>query len=198
MKIGQALELHSSGFSSYEACLSLLTQEQEYLEAVAGLQRLAREAAVARDWHEFETLLGCLERMGGEFEVLDQERTRVFALLGGGSREWAPDGDEVGRPGAGAMPEEYSQAEQRGFYALIAAFPDAQRRAAAEVYRRLKEECLRIRLANVSLLGYLREARAVAEGFLSAVFPARKHTTYSRRGRQVEADARCMILNQEC
>ena len=194
MKTGQALELHSSGFSPYEACLSLLTQEQECLEAVADLQRLAREAAVARNWHEFATLLDCLERMGGEFAALDQERTRVFAFIGGGS----PEGDEAGGSGAGAMPDPDTPAARRDFYALIAAFPHAQRRAAAGVYRRLKQECLRIRLANESLLGYLREARAVAEGYLNAVFPVRKHTTYSRRGRQVEADMRRVLLNQEC
>ena len=57
-------------------------------------------------------------------------------------------------------------------------------------------ETFKIRLTNDTLLRYLNEARATAAAFLEAAFPDLKGRLYSRRGTQVPADMRSMVLNQ--
>jgi hypothetical protein len=44
---------------------------------------------------------------------------------------------------------------------------------------------------------YLNEARLLVAGFLDAAFPDRKGKIYSRRGVQVQADMRSMVLNKQ-
>jgi hypothetical protein len=161
-------------FPEYETCILILKQEIALMEKIGSLQLLVRSAVFSREWADFEIYLNSLGEIGNDFESLEFERERIFSAL-------------AQRTG--------SKDEPAGFYSLASRLPDGERRELTELYRRLKLENIRIRLANDSLMGYLKEARTTVAGFLEAAFPDRKGRLYSRRGTQIPSDMRSMVLN---
>jgi hypothetical protein len=174
MKADQNIEGYT-GFPEYETCILILRQEIALMEKITSLQLLVRTAVMNREWVDFESLLNSLGEISGEFESLEFERERIFS---------------------GFAERTGSKDEPAGFYSLASRLPDTERRELTELYRRLKLEHIRIRLANDSLMGYLKEARTTVAGFLEAAFPDRKGRLYSRRGTQIPSDMRSMVLNR--
>jgi hypothetical protein len=82
------------------------------------------------------------------------------------------------------------------FYVFVAQFPDEQRSELSAIYRRLKHESLRVRMAGQTLMGYISEARATITGFFQIVFPDRGGKIYTPHGVPVSHDMRSMVLNQ--
>ncbi|MDR3146733.1 MAG: hypothetical protein LBU21_10690 [Treponema sp.] len=152
----------------YAQYRDILCRERELAAAVSELQISVKKAVLNREWADFEKAMETLARLGGEFEGLDAERAALFEKGDG----------------------------QRGFYALAARLPAAEREELSAVYRALKLDILRIKLENDALMAYLGEARIMIAGFLEAVFPERKGRLYSRRGTRVEADMRSLVLNK--
>jgi hypothetical protein len=174
MKTNQNIEGYVD-FPEYETCILILKQEIILMEKITSLQILVRNAVVNREWVDFETFLNSLGEVSNDFESLEFERERIFSVF-------------AGRTG--------SKDEPAGFYSLASQLPNQERRELTELYRRLKLESIRIRLANDSLMVYLTEARTTVAGFLEAAFPDRKGRLYSRRGTQIPSDMRSMVLNQ--
>jgi hypothetical protein len=162
------------GISDYKTCLGLLEGETAILRKIASLQDSVKAAVMNRDWTDFETLLGSLQKYCDQFETLEAERVRFFSTQGKTS-----SGND----------------ENAGFYAITARFPLAERAELHAVYRTLKLEILRVRLINNSLMEYLNEARNAVDAFFEAMFPDRKGQLYSRRGVRKLADMRSMVLN---
>jgi hypothetical protein len=147
----------------------ILTKEIEILGKISSIQNLVRNAVINREWMDFESLLEKMHDQGREFELLEAERAGLFADV---------------------VPE-----KNRNFYALISRFSENSRKELTELYRTLKLETLKIRIANDALLRYLNEGRAVIASFLEAAFPDRKGKLYSRLGKQIQADMRSMVVN---
>jgi hypothetical protein len=157
----------------FERFSSVLRQEAGLLTKIASLQRQVWETVLNRVWENFEGLMGSLDSLGAEFRVLEQERAGLMEEFGGeGLRE-----DE-------------------SFYRLASRLPGGEGKELAGLYRNLKSETLRVRIANDNLLDYLGEAKATVNGFLEAAFPDRKGKVYSRQGALIPADMRSMVLNQ--
>jgi hypothetical protein len=152
---------------------SVLRRETELLTEIGSLQKQVWETVLNRVWENFEGLMESLNVLGAEFRVLEQERA---GLMG----EFAGEGLREGE----------------SFYRLASRLPGPEGRELAGLYRNLKGETLRVRIASDSLLNYLGEARATASGFLEAAFPGRKGRVYSRQGALIPADMRSMVLNQ--
>jgi hypothetical protein len=155
-------------------CADVLRQETALLERLAAAQEVVRNAVFAREWADLETMLARLAAYGSDFELLEAERARLFA-------EFANNGGER---------------ESVGFYALASRLADADRRELTELYRRLKLDALKVRLANDALTTYLSDARATLSGFMDAAFPDRKGRLYSRRGRTVHPEMRSIVLDR--
>jgi hypothetical protein len=151
---------------------SVLRREAELLTEIGSLQKKVWETVLNRVWDNFEGLMGALNILGTEFQVLEQERARLMAEFG--AQAW----------------------EGESFYRLASRLPGPDGRELAGLYRKLKSETLRVRIANDSLLDYLGEAKTTVAGFLEAAFPDRKGKVYSRQGALIPADMRSMVLNQ--
>jgi hypothetical protein len=158
--------------SKYSRCTEVLEKERELVTKIAGMQTIIRKAVLNRQWMDFETQMSALGQIGAQFEVVDQERIRIFAAISGKAGE-----------------------DAAGFYALASHFPPDEWRALTGVYRSLKTETRKVRLESSALANYLNEASVVVAGFLDAVFPDRKGKIYSRNGAQVHADMRSMVVN---
>jgi hypothetical protein len=130
---------------------------------------------------DFESLLAKMHEQGSEFELLEAERAGLFA-------------DPVPEKNRGQDPGQDTEAVS--FYTLISRFPEKNRKELSELYRKLKQETLKTRMANETLLRYLSEGRTVIAAFLEAAFPDRKGRLYSRWGKQIRTDMRSMVVNR--
>jgi len=157
-------------------CAGVLEQEIQLLSRIADLQTEARQAVTRREWEGFEGLFSQLDEAGEEFARLDEERGRHFAGI---ARRLGVKGDE-----------------RAAFYTLAARLPPPARRELTGLYRRLKTDALRVRIAGDSLATYLAEAKAAVSGFLTAAFPERAPKVYTQRGLKPAADMRGIVVNQ--
>jgi hypothetical protein len=156
-------------------CSHILTREIGLLEKIALVQIQVKNAVINREWADFELLLDTLGKFSAEFETLEKERIGLFANL---------------------FPPKDGKDEGAGFYAMVSRLPAEERKTLTGLYRQLKMETFKIRLANDTLIRYINEARSTVSAFLEAAFPDRKGLLYSRRGIQIPSDMRSMVLNQ--
>jgi hypothetical protein len=148
----------------------VLLKEIELLEKIPPLQVLIRDAVIKREWADYEVLMESIGEIGSRFEVLDGERTVLFKNL--------LDGDK---------PE--------SFYAYTARLPQQERDELSGLYRKLKMTTLQIKVANDTLIEYLREAKSAVAGILENAYPDRRGKMYSRTGTEREADMRSVVVN---
>ncbi|MDR2184812.1 MAG: hypothetical protein LBO80_03970 [Treponema sp.] len=161
--------------SGAAGCSHILTREIGLLEKITLVQSQVKNAVINREWTGFELFFDTLGKFSAEFEALEKERIGLFADL---------------------FPRKDGKDESAGFYAMVSRFPAEERKALTGLYRQLKMETFKIRLANDALLRYIDEARVTVAAFLEAAFPDRKGRLYSRRGTQVPSDMRSMVLNR--
>lgn len=163
----------------FERCKTILIQESELVQRAAVLQRLIRDAVEKREWADFEGHFSDMNALGQELAALEQERESLFAeLRGGAAAAVEHDGDKG------------------CFYALVSRLPAEQRNELTAIYRSLKLESLKLRMANDTLMAYISEARATMAGFFALAFPDRRGQLYTPRGTTVSHDMRSMVLNQ--
>jgi hypothetical protein len=79
---------------------------------------------------------------------------------------------------------------------MVARLDEASRRELTDLYRRLKLDTLKVRLANDALSAYLSAARETLADFLNAAFPDRRGKIYSRRGAAVHSEMRSIVLDR--
>ena len=152
-------------------CADVLKKETALLERLAAAQDIVRNAVFARDWTDLDAMLSRLDAYGAEFEKLEAERSRLFGEFGGAGREPV------------------------GFYALVSRLDPEARKELTDLYRKLKLDTLKVRLASDALSSYLSDARATLAGMLDAAFPDRRGRLYSKRGAPVHAEMRSIVLN---
>ncbi|MDR2093916.1 MAG: hypothetical protein LBP76_00155 [Treponema sp.] len=156
----------------YEKCLSVLLREKELLGEIASMQAEVRRAVINREWTDFDSMLDTLNSLGDEFQALEADRVELFKA--------AFDGNEEGAD----------------FYGIVLLLTPEQRSRITEVYRTLKIEFFKVRMANDTLTTYLNEAKTVVTEFLGAAFPERRNHLYSRSGVPIPQDMRSLIVNQ--
>jgi hypothetical protein len=157
----------------YEQCLLILGRELEVLKRIGALQTVIGKAVSDREWTDFEAHQQALNALGSEFDALETERVELLSGM---------------VPGPGD--------EKRRFYALISCFSPETRDELAALYRALKLEAMRVRMANEALVNYLAGAKTMMAGFLEAAFPGRAGRLYTHQGTQAAADLRSVVLNR--
>ena len=156
----------------FEKCKAVLLKECELVRRISSLQNLVYEAVINRDWGGFEANFSRLGEIGEEFTELEHQRERVFA---------------------GILPE--SDVSLR-FYSLTAGLPPEQRGELTEIYRNLKLETLKVKIAGETIMNFIAGARATVAGFFEAAFPDRRGKIYTPYGMPVSHDMRSMVLNR--
>jgi hypothetical protein len=156
----------------FEKCREILLKESELVQNIASLQNLIHQAVVNRNWIDFEGHFSALSQLGGRFAALESEREQLFAGI-------QTKGSDSAR-----------------FYALVMHLPTEQRTELTAIFRSLKLETLRVRMAGESLVGYIADARATMAGFFRIAFPDRGGNIYTPHGIPVSHDMRSMVLNR--
>jgi hypothetical protein len=164
---------------SFNTCKTILLKEYELVQKAASLQDAIQKAVKSREWTGFEGHFTALNAIEGELAALEKERERLFAEWDGATENVPDLGDDKGR-----------------FYAFAARLPLAERNELTAIYRSLKLESLKLRMAGESLMSYLGEARATLAGFFEIAFPDRGGRIYTNRGTAVSHDMRSVVLNR--
>lgn len=149
----------------------MLTRQLDAVARLQSAQEAVRQSVLKRDWEGFDDLIARMDSAAAAFASLEEERVSLWASIGMES-------------GAG------------GYYQSIHRFPDEERRELSRLYRSLKLETLRVKLANDALMGYIQQAKLTINSFLGAAFPDRRGTLYSRSGRSVDSEMRSIVLNK--
>ena len=158
---------------NFNRCVLVLTGELELLKKISVAQDKVRQAVMNREWTDFDEKMNEINRFGGEFTLLEDERLSLFSALKGGAGE----------------------AEEKPFYARISGLPLEERRELSRLYRELKMETLKMRAVNETFMVYLREAKTMAAAYLEAVYPARGGKLYTSKGHRVSQDLKSMVFN---
>ena len=148
-----------------------LIKEIELLERIPPLQTLIRDAVIKREWTDYELFMQSLGEIGAQFEGMETERETMFKALQAGE-------------------------ENESFYAWAAKLPKREQEEISGLYRKLKMITLQIRIANDTLMEYLREAKTAVSGLLERAYPDRRGKMYSRKGIEREADMRSVMVNR--
>ena len=165
---------------NFDRCVSVINGEIELLKGIFTAQNMVRQAVINREWMDFDERVQEVNRLGGEFALLEDERALLFSALPNSGRSDASTG---------------SDASGGYFYASIMELPMEERRELSRLYRELKMETLRMRAVNETFLAYLNEAKILAASYLETVCPARGGKLYTRKGRRVSQDLKSIVFN---
>jgi hypothetical protein len=161
----------------YEKCREILLRECELVQNAQSIQEKLRLAVTDREWAGFEDRFNALKAVQNELAVLEDERENLFTEYG---RQNVVDAkDAKGR-----------------FYAMACLLPENQRNDLTAIYRCLKLEALKLRVANEAFTAYLSGINATLRDFFALAFPDRGGKMYTPRGTHFSHDMRSMILNQ--
>jgi len=155
----------------FDRCREILLKESELVQHIGSLQKCIHEAVMNRNWIDFESHFIKLSRIKTEFSTLEDERERLFTRIP------AETGDS-------------------SFYSFAATLPPEQRAEINAIYRSLKLETLRVRIAGDALMSYIAEVRAAMAGFFEIAFPGRGGKIYTPHGIPVSHDMRSIVLNR--
>ena len=164
----------------YERCRDILLKECELVQNAAVLQDKIRMAVVQKDWAVFEDNLSAMNDIECKMEGLENEREQLFTVFGTiiHQKSFSENLDAKGR-----------------FYKLVSILPESQRNDLTSIYRSLKIEALKLRMANDVLMTYLSGVKATLKDFFELAFPERGGKMYTNQGTHLSHDMRSMVLN---
>jgi hypothetical protein len=181
-KFKEGFIIHGGVAMSFEVQRDILLKELELVKRIASLQEEAREAVISRDWTDFEDHFKTLECYKSDLALLENERSSAFAQMTGAT---------MGAAGTMSVTE-----ENGAFYKFASSLSQEERIEITEIYRNLKIETLRVRVASESLMHFITSARSAITGFFQALFPQRTGKTYTPYGKPASSDMRSMVLNE--
>ena len=166
----------------YEKCRDILLRECELVQNASIIQEKIQQAVTNKDWVVFEDNLSAMHAIESKMEGLEFERDQLFNVYETilHQKSFAHNLDSKGR-----------------FYKLVSILPEDQRNDLSAIYRSLKIEALKLRMANDTLMTYLIGIKATLKDFFDLAFPERAGKLYTNYGTQVSHDMRSMVLNAQ-
>jgi hypothetical protein len=165
----------------YEKCRDILLQECELIQNAAAMQEKIRLAVTGREWTVFEDHLSAMNAIESKIETLETEREQLFTVFETlmHQKSFSDNLDAKGR-----------------FYALVCMLPENQRNDLTSIYRSLKLESIKLRMANEALMSYLAGIKTTLKDFFDLAFPERAGKMYTNRGTHSTNDMRSMVFNR--
>lgn len=165
----------------YEKCRDILLQECEVIQNAVIVQDKIRLAVIEREWMVFEDHLSAMNAIESKLESLETEREKLFTVFEAlvHQKSFSENLDAKGR-----------------FYSLVNLLPEDQRNDLTSIYRSLRLEALKLRMANDALMTYLNDIRMTLGEFFSSAFPERCGKMYTKEGTQFSSNMSSMVLNR--
>ena len=172
---------------SYEKCREILIKECELIQNAQTAQGKLRQAVTNREWTDFEVNFKAINTIEEQLEVLEKEREAVLDSFVASCNEVS---NAYGQMTGTGMKDSKGR-----FYAMACLLPQEQRNELTAIYRGLKLESLKLRLANDDFMNYLAGIKATLTEFFSLAFPDRGGKMYTPTGTHFSHDMRSMVLN---
>jgi hypothetical protein len=165
----------------YDKCKDILLKEFELVQNAVLIQEKIRFAVIGREWTDFENNLNAMNAIESKLESLENEREQLFSVFKTIAHQqgFSENLDDKGR-----------------FYALVSHLPENQRNDLTSIYRSLKIEAIKLRMANDTLLNYINGVRSTLKDFLDLAFVERGGKMYTKNGKHFSHDMSSMVLNQ--
>ena len=165
----------------YEKCRDILLQECELIQNAIVEQEKIRQAVTDREWTVFEDHLGAMNSIESKIETLEREREQLFTVFKAliHQKSFSDNLDAKGQ-----------------FYAWVILLPENQRNELTSIYRSLKIEAIKLRMANESLFAYLSGIKSTLKDFFDLAFPERGGKMYTREGMHFSNDMQSIFLNR--
>jgi hypothetical protein len=164
----------------YEKYREVLLRECELVISARTVQDKIRESIANQEWTDFEGHFKFLNAIESGLTGLELERNEIC--------------DEFE---AEKNIKVSAQTDAKGrFYALVSHLCEKERNELSAVYRNLKLEVLKLKMANEALMAYLIGIRTTINDFISLAFPERAGKTYTKNGSHFSHDMRSIVLNR--
>ncbi|MCL2765715.1 MAG: hypothetical protein FWD40_10635 [Treponema sp.] len=165
----------------YEKCRDILLQEFELVQNAVAVQEKIRLAVTEREWTVFESNLCAMNAIESKLEDLENERENIFTVARTLAREqsFSENLDAKGR-----------------FYSLVTMLPANQRNDLTSIYRSLKLEAIKLKMANEALLSYINGIKSTLKDFFDLAFIERGGKMYTKNGTHFSHDMSSMVLNR--
>ena len=166
----------------YEKCRDILLQESELIQNAAFIHEKIRLAVTGKDWTVFDDQLSAMNEIELKMEGLEKEREKLFSVYEAlvHQTNFSKTLDAKGR-----------------FFRLVSSLPQEQRTELTSIYRSLKIESIKLRMANDTLMTYLNGVKTALKDFFDLAFPERAGKTYTNLGTHFSHDMRSMVLNSQ-
>jgi len=171
----------------YEKCREILLKESELVQNAFNIQKKIQDAVLNREWTDFEGHFSAMSALEGKIAALEDEREGLFLELMTAQER---------KPSHGKEKSPALDDAKGRFYAMTAHLPVEQRNDLTAIYRSLKLEALKLRMANDILMNYLGSVKASLTDFFELAFPDRGGKMYTPRGTHLSHDMRSMVLNR--
>jgi hypothetical protein len=165
----------------YEKCRDILLQECELIQNAVVEQEKIRQAVTDREWTVFEDHLSAMNSLESKIETLEREREQLFTVFKSlvHQKSFSDNLDAKGQ-----------------FYSLVMLLPEKQRNELTAIYRSLKLEAIKLRMANESLFAYLSGIKSTLKEFIDLAFPERGGKMYTKEGMHFSNDMQSIFLNR--
>jgi hypothetical protein len=165
----------------YEKCRDILLQECELIQNAVNEQEKIRHAVSNREWTVFEDHLSVMNSIENKIASLEKEREQLFIVFKTliHQQSFSENLDSKGQ-----------------FFALVSLLPDNQREELSSIYLSLKQEAVKLRMANEMLFAYLSGIKSTLKEFFDLAFPERGGKMYTKEGMHFSNDMHSMLLNR--
>ncbi|MCL2231353.1 MAG: hypothetical protein FWC01_09690 [Treponema sp.] len=165
----------------YEKCRDILLQEFELVQNAVFVQEKIRIAVTERDWALFEDNMNVMNGIEIQLANLESEREQLFSVFKAlvHQQSFSETLDDRGR-----------------FYALVALLPETQRNDLTSIYRSLKLEAIKLKMANEALMAYINGIKSTLQDFVDLAFVERGGKMYTKDGTNFSHEMSSMVLNQ--
>jgi hypothetical protein len=164
----------------YEKYREVLIRECELIQSAQLIQEKIRNAIINQEWTDFDGHFKFLNAVENELSGLELERSEIC--------------DEFETENNIRVS---AQTDSKGrFYALVSHLCEEQRNELSAIYRSLKLEAIKLRMANDALMSYLTGVKTTINDYFSLAFPERGGKMYTKNGAHFSHDMRNIVLNR--
>jgi hypothetical protein len=164
----------------YEKCRDILLRECELVQNAAVIQENIRLSVIEHKWADFEDQIKAMNSIENQLVTLENEREQLFTAFEALTHYNGFSGTDD---------------PKRRFYAMASILPENQRNELTAIYRSLRLEAMKLRIANEVLMTYLAQVNSTVKEFFDLAFPERAGKVYTSQGIHLSHDMRSMVVN---
>jgi len=165
----------------YEKCRDILLRECELIQNAGVIQEKIRQSVLDRKWADFQEHINEMNNIENNIAGLENEREQLFTAFDALTNH-------------NNFSATYDP--KRRFYAMASLLPENQRNELTEIYRSLRLEAMKLRIANEVLMTYLVHVKSTIKEFFDLAFPERAAKVYTNQGILPAQDMRSLVVNQ--